>query len=260
MTTLRFRGFAADRRHRTLLVHREVEVTGDALDRQADVVAERLTALGVGPRHRVALLLGNTPLFAAGLLGAMRLGASAVLLNPQFKPQEVRDCLERTDAAAVLTAHDAVQGFTHLPSAATPESLALSDAPGALHVWRRPGAEPRAAAGERIVQLTSGVSGRAKIVCRTEENLACELERFASHLALGLDDATVCPAPLFHAYGLVNGLLLPLFSGRPAILIDWFLPNEVAGVTKQYRPRVLVGVPTMYKTLGDAFGPEADDL
>jgi long-chain acyl-CoA synthetase len=236
-------------RHAPALICADAAFSGAVLDAQSDRLAGDLAVAGVGSGERVALLLGNTPTFVVCVLALIKLRAAAVLLGTRLMKSEISDVLTRTGAAAIIGAPST---RTKIDAAiisdyGMPLSLDASLEPALL--WRC-AVEPRSGEeGELFLQLTSGISGRSKIVARTRANLAHELECFAARLALDSGDATLCPCPLAHAYGLVNGFLLPFFSGRPAILMDWFVPSALLDLVKRYRPRVLVGVPAMYQAL-----------
>ena len=257
--TIPLRALRRDCRGRTAIVHRDVDMTGAALDAAAERVAAALAHSGVDASHRVALVLGNTPSFAIALLAVMKLRASALLLGPRFTPREIAQAVGRAGAGTILAdASDASQidrsgegAFVRARDAVDRASLGL---------WLTPHGGARAIAGELTVQLTSGVSGASRLVPRTIANIAEELESFATHVNLTRDDPTVCPVPVFHAYGLINGVLLPLYSGRPSILIDWFLPSEVIQTVHQHRARVLVAVPAMYRWMADTDGATADQV
>ncbi len=235
------------------LIHQDRAFTGSEIDAEASNLAERLQSLGVRAGDRVAILWGNTPLFVIAVLAAMKLDVSSVLLSTHFRQTELSEALARTGPAALISTEDATPRLE-------PLQLQAVESTGALKIWQPLTPRMRALENELIIQFTSGVSGRSKIVPRTEANLVNELTNFAHDLKLAPGDAVVCPAPLFHAYGLVNGFLLPFFVGATTILIDWFVPNDVIDVVHRYRPGVFVGVPTMYKALSETYGAEAEDL
>jgi long-chain acyl-CoA synthetase len=244
---------------RTALIHRGRAYTGADVERAADVVAATLAHAGIGQAHRIALLLGNTPEFAIAVVAALKVRASVVLLGPAFKTREVAECIRRTRATLVVSQASDDERLTG-PSGDRPARLDISDRFGPLFIGRTAYSAPSAIPDELSVQFTSGVGGCAKVVARTVENLIDELDAVSSQIALSDRDATVCPCPLFHAYGFVNGLLLPFFSGRPAILVDWFLPNVIVDIVKEWKAAVFVGVPAMYKALAGAHGATAVDL
>jgi long-chain acyl-CoA synthetase len=235
-------------------------VTGAVLNREADIVAGALTRLGVGPRHRVGVMHGNTPQFAAAVLGAMRLGASSMLLSTRSKKRDIIDAVTRAKPSVILADGSASTQLSAIPEIEAADRVELSCGVQPMQIWRTPYAEPTAGDGELSVQFTSGVSGRSKIVARTTANLRDELESFATDLNLSSTDATLCPCPISHTYAFVNGFLLPLFSGRPSVLMDWFLPNRAIELVRRYRARVFIGVPTMYRAMAEAYGAAGGDL
>jgi long-chain acyl-CoA synthetase len=240
----------------TALVHDGELVRRESLAIDSARLADRLARHGVTEGRRVVLLSGNTPGFAAAWLAVMRLRASAVLLSPHLTDGEIGRLVARTRPSAILVDSGLDARVSRTGVAERADSDAVCGRP--LTVWRVEGAA-LAAPGEATALVTSGSTGRAKIVARSAAMLREELESFSA--ALGHEvGPTVCPAPLFHTYGFVNGLLWPLFSKRPTILIDWFVPSETSAIVARYRPGVFVGVPTMYKTLAEAYGPTAAEL
>ena len=258
---IELRSLIGTARTRPALAWHNTASTGDTLDRESDAIAARLSAIGVGQRHRVAIFLGNTPQFVVCMLAAMKLRASSVLFGTSFTDREIAEAVLRTESAAILAPPAAAALLARVDPTWDVEPIALPDTVGPLALWRTPHTRAAARDGELSVQFTSGVSGRSKIVPRTTANLENELENFASRLGLGTGDATVCPCPLFHTYGIINGFLLPFFSGRLSVLVDGrFMPNDVVEIVRRHEARLLVGVPVMYKALAETFGADASDL
>lgn len=76
--------------------------------------------------------------------------------------------------------------------------------------------DPRVA----VIQETSGTTGRPKTVARTHASLAAELSACSTVFGYRAEDLLFCPAPFFHAYGLVDGLLCALDAGASLLLAD----------------------------------------
>lgn len=242
----------------TALVYHDVAVTGHELDRQAEMVAARIAHAGITSRTRIALLFGNSPAFAVALLAVFKLKASAVLISSYSSEREVIDCVDRTQPSAVLSTATLLRRICGDASSSMSPKWTMSVGIESIELWTTTW-RFEAPANEATVQFTSGTSGRSKIVARTSDNIYDELDALASCPQLA-EGATVCPVPLFHTYGLVNGLLLPLFTGRPSILVEWFAPNTLVNTVRRYKPAVLIAVPTIYKALCDTYGPTAEEL
>ena len=245
---------------RTALACREGVWTFDRLHDDASAFADRLNRhLGIGAGHRVVMTLGNSPEFVIGLIALVSLRASAVLLGPHFTGAELADAVDRTRSVGLLASR-------HQSATASSLLSEVDVTPGAVRdgadiaCFRTQYAAVSAGADEVTIQFTSGSTGRARLVPRTVAHLVDELSSLASVLTLGPEDATLCPCPLNHAYGLVDGLLLPLFTGRTTVLLSSFLPSDVADAARDHRPRMMIGVPTMYRALCHASSVQASDL
>lgn len=237
-----------------MLVHNAIRYSGSRLDGLSGQLAETLAASGVSVHSRVAVCLGNSPAFVIAVLALDKLGCGVFYLSPRSTQAEGQDFITRAKPAALL-----------LPGGDASTHFACPDAtefrpgqPFSISIVRLSGVDAK---GSVTAHMTSGVSGRSKISLRPPAAIEDELETFAARLDLGHEDATVCPCSLAHMYGFVNGLLLPLWSGRPLVLVDnWLLPNELIRQIRLFRPRVLIGVPVMFDALSRAYGAAADDL
>jgi long-chain acyl-CoA synthetase len=92
------------RRHpeRPALIFGGAAISYRRLDELANGEAARLRCAGVGRGDRVALCLPNTPQFVASYLGALKLGAIAVSVNPALAGEEIRFILNDSGAAHVI--------------------------------------------------------------------------------------------------------------------------------------------------------------
>jgi malonyl-CoA/methylmalonyl-CoA synthetase len=212
------------------------------LDEASAVAAGRLAALGVGPGDR--LVWACRPGLAATevLLGALRLGAVAVPLNPAVPPAEA-DAVVRQVAPALAVADDpaAVAGLGSTPVR-----------PPSLSGVRPDGSVPLDAAGPgapALVVFTSGTTGPAKGAVLTQGNLAAGTAALAEAWAWEPADRLLLTLPLTHVHGLVAGLLGSLAAGAGVVLLGRFEAGEVLEAVGRERATLFFGVPTMYHRL-----------
>ena len=71
-------------------------------DQSVSMFASALQDLGVGKGDHVAFLLGNTPHFLISLYATMRIGATAIPVNPIYTPDEISYIIHNSDAKAVI--------------------------------------------------------------------------------------------------------------------------------------------------------------
>ncbi|CAM5549642.1 Long-chain fatty acid--CoA ligase OS=Lysinibacillus sphaericus OX=1421 GN=LS41612_04225 PE=4 SV=1 [Lysinibacillus sphaericus] len=82
--------------------------------------AQGLQDLGVQKGAHVAFLLGNTPHYLIALYATMRLGATAIPVNPIYTPDEISYILRNGDVKAVI-ALDALLPLVEVGVQAFPE-------------------------------------------------------------------------------------------------------------------------------------------
>src|SRR5215471_17219992 len=86
----------------------ETAVTYEDLAQASSRVAGMLRERGVGPGDPVGIMLPNVAEFAVVYYGVLRAGAVVVPMNPLLKAREVDYYLDDSQAAGMLTWHDAV--------------------------------------------------------------------------------------------------------------------------------------------------------
>ena len=115
------------RRHpdKTALVCEDATLTYGRLHARAAGLARRLAADGVGPGHRVAVVLPDHWSYAVALLGIWKLGATAAPLSPLLKPDEQEAILADVDPAAILRQVEAREGVWETVHAETGTRLVI---------------------------------------------------------------------------------------------------------------------------------------
>jgi len=216
--------------------------------------------LPVKAGDRVALLLRNSPQFAAAFYGVLRAGAAAVPLNVQERASVLARQVEHCGARVVLA--DAA----HVEFAALREALEgkgvsllpleLVDAANGCEVFCASlGAPANRAAPElsadslACIIYTSGTTGRPKGVMLSHGNLASNARIIASYLEITPGDKVMCPLPFHFSYGmsvlnsnLTSGAQLALEDNLafPQVLVKRLQDEGITG---------LAGVPATFALL-----------
>lgn len=133
------------------------------LDDAANAAAWQLSAMGVGPGKRVALLSANSPAFVTWVHALPRVGAVLVPLNTRLAPAELAWQLE--DVGAVMLVHDAenadkAQAIARQLPGLTRMRLASDDAGGG---HRHRAAGESAWGGQRPAGRAEGASLAARM-------------------------------------------------------------------------------------------------
>ncbi|MGM9920159.1 MAG: AMP-binding protein, partial [Bhargavaea sp.] len=125
------------------------DTTYAEFDQTVGLLAAGLQKSGIGKGGHVAFLLGNTPHFLLSLYATMRIGATAVPVNPIYSPEEIAFIVRNSDAKAVI-ALDKLLPLIRQASAAFPtvESYVICET--------EPGTE------EEIASLQDDIRGKVK--------------------------------------------------------------------------------------------------
>ncbi|MFJ7668197.1 fatty acid--CoA ligase family protein [Lysinibacillus sp. NPDC097195] len=235
--------------------------------------AQGLQDLGVQKGDHVAFLLGNTPHYLIALYATMRLGATAIPVNPIYTPDEISYILRNGDVKAVI-ALDALLPLVELGVQAFPEVAtfvvcettadvaekiaALSqEAKAKTHLFsqviaRATGSlEPANVAQNdtAIILYTSGTTGTPKGAMLTHENVYSNARDVSTYLGYRADDRIIATLPVFHVFALTVVVNAPLISGATVLLAPRFSPSEIFALAKEQQATVFAGVPTMYNFL-----------
>jgi len=216
-------------------------------------VAKLLAQTGIRSGDRVALLIGNRPAFLAAFLGVLRLGATVVPLNTQYKPDEVRYALAHARCLAVLTEHslgdvanEACRMLDQCPSVliagkdAEAFSLAtIGDLPAGEGGREESEPSPEDLAG---IFYTSGTTSRPKGVMISHENMMYSAEVTIKSLGLVAGDVPLLAFPLFHVNSLFYGILTAIvLQGCVGLLRGFSVSaywHDAAGVGATWTPGI----------------------
>ncbi|MDM3888926.1 non-ribosomal peptide synthetase [Pseudomonas sp. BCRC 81390] len=197
------------------------------LDQRARTIAAALQAR-VGFGERAVLLFPSGPDYVAAFFGCLYAGVIAVPAYPpesarQHHQQRLLSIIDDAEPRLLLTVaalQGSLQGLEALSRTNAPALLAVDGLDPALAAdWREP-----ALRGDDIafLQYTSGSTALPKGVQVSHGNLVAneQLIRRGFGIDLNPDDVIVSWLPLYHDMGLIGGLLQPIFSGVPCVLMS----------------------------------------
>lgn len=235
--------------------------------------AAGLKELGVEKGDHVALLLGNTPHFIISLYATMRLGATAIPINPIYTPDEISYIIQNGDVKAVIAldmllplVEVGMKAFpnvvTYVICETTPDVgekvSALSDvAKAKTKLFTRVIAEATYVAepvevnkdDTAVILYTSGTTGHPKGAMLTHENLYSNARDVGEYLQIQENDRVIATLPMFHVFALTVVVNAPLMKGATLLIAPRFSPGEIFELAAKYEATVFAGVPTMYNFL-----------
>lgn len=227
---------------------------------EADRVAAALADTGIEPGDRVALFVGDGPLWHAGFFGALRAGAVVVPLDEATGPEVLRE------RAAELELRGVCRG---------PEVPRLDLDLATVEIdWRgeTPGATPTPLPDDdpgRIAEvvLTSGTTGVPSAVPVSHANVRAVLDALEQGVAPYRTALRVLPRlrlavalPLSHLYGQVMGAFVPALLDAHVSLLATMPAPELARRLREERATILATVPRTLALLASWLRSEGEAL
>ena len=219
----------------------EESLTYEQFDRRARAIAARLADLGMAGQ-RALLLYPQGLEFIVAWFGCLYAGVVAV---PAFPPrrnrntQRIEAISDDCQAKVALTEHDVlsrvedlVEEAPHLKRLTWVATDRIAEGDGAG--WNPPLIQPESLA---MLQYTSGSTGTPKGVMLSHANLMHNVQIICYSFELHRKGSGLSWLPTYHDMGLVGGVLMAMFYGRPAVLMSpmAFLQKPIRwlrGITK----------------------------
>jgi acyl-CoA synthetase len=240
-------------------------------DRQGDAFAAALLELGAEPGERAAVLLPDSELVHAALLGTERAGVVASGLGWRAGIAEVTHLVRRTGARFLVTAAER-KGVPveDLVTQLQDQGLTLDGlvvvrdgVPHAQPLSRRTPRDTQTPLGPNDLYLlnsTSGTTGMPKVVTQFQNRWL----RFVQHAIDSgdlKDDETfmsVIPAPF--GFGLWTSHFAPTVLKAPSVVQPTFDVDEMVRLIEQEQVTVLCCVSTQFRMLLNAPSSQRADL
>lgn len=235
--------------------------------------ASALQNLGVQKGDNVAFLLGNTPHFIISLYATMRIGATAVPINPIYTADEISYIVRNGDIKAIIaldmllplveagakafpqveayivceTTPDIGEKYAQLSESAKAKTKLFSHvlANTSLSIDPVPVQEDDTA----IILYTSGTTGHPKGAMLTHSNLFSNARDVGDYLQMSSADRIITTLPVFHVFALTVVVNAPLMKGASLLLAPRFSPAEIYELAGKHKATVFAGVPTMFNFL-----------
>jgi len=271
---------------RTALICEGFKISYRRLNEMANRFAGCLSALGVANGDRVAILLPNVIPCVVSYYATLKIGAIAVMGNPQHTDRELLFQFQDSAASVLITMdlladrmialrpqtelkqiiHTSFGDYLPLsgnllfPLTAARRGLTARVQPAKnVYRWknvlsnyspihRRTGISMDDVA---MIQYTGGTTGIAKGVMLTHANLSFQTQQIDAWFPqfAGQDEIILGALPFFHSFGLTCSMNNAVFAGWTNILVPSPRPEKVLAAIRKYRPTFIPLVPTLYIAL-----------
>jgi long-chain acyl-CoA synthetase len=273
------------------IVFQGKQITYRDLNAAADAVAAGLVANGFKKGDRAVIYMPNIPQFMMIYFGILRAGGIVIATNPLYTERELKHQLQDCGAETVfvmsryypLLKNVQRQGKTQVKRIIV--THLKSYLPGAKRILygllreKKSGDAVTLEAGDisfkdflaigvgaakakvevtsedlALLQYTGGTTGVSKGAVAKHRNLAAnarQLQEWIPGLRYG-DEVWITAIPLFHSYGMVTAMILPISIAAKMVVIPD--PRNLIDVVKSindYKASFFPGVPAMYVAINN---------
>ncbi len=270
MTNLRLLLEAAAKKYgeKTAVVMGERRLSYAQLDEAANKVANALLGMGVKKGDRVAMLLANSPEFAAIYFGVVKIGGIAVPLDTKYKLAELAS-LFNDSQPRVLVAESpllapivpALGGVKSIAGVIEVGSEYKGQFPSYQEIMATSPSELAAVAleGEDTAHIayTSGPSFSPRGVVMSHQALVREAAISGDGFKQTDKDIVVLFAlPMHHAFGLVVILMTAITKGSTVVILGGLSINSLLEVIEREKATIFMAVPFVHALIMNAVETE----
>ena len=238
------------------LVYKDVRMSYRELYRNVLKLSEGLSSLGVRQASRVVLVLPNCPEFVLTYYAAAKLQAIFVPLSPLLKEDELTyyindsgPCVVITDVKRAARCWDVISELGNDSALIVIDGSHPQSIPFNLLLNEQNDNDDVVTleddfiqyGGDMVYHYLLGTTGRPKRVGRTQENLFYDAKNMSDLLAVTEADTILCTVPLFHSYGQLLFVLMPICTGATLVILEQMVQdgNTVDAPFVLLAPRVL---------------------
>ena len=232
------------------------KVTYAELAALANGAARRLLDEGVRREERILIVGFDTPGWVAAFLGAIRIGAIPVPVNPLLQRSEDYEHYIQDSLARIVV----VDANTEEKLRPVSPTLMRSD-------QIEPSADEVTAAATRKDDMafwlySSGSTGKPKAVVHLQHDIPYTCLTYAQQvLGIRESDTTFSTTGLFHAYGFGNNLTFPYWVGASTVLhAGRHTPQTVLDTIEKQKPTLFFSAPTLYNAILNFDGAKQRNL
>ncbi len=250
------RNFSNGRGTHPAVITRARTVTYAELLDEVRATAGGLRALGVVPEQRVAMIMLDSIEFYDVFLGALRIGAIPVPVNPLLPGRDLGGIIAACRARVLVVSSERAGELDAIRVAApeiatvivtgSPEWASLIESSDDGDPW------PTWDESPGFWLCTSGSTGTPKLAMHRHVDLRATADTYGAQvLGIGPDDRCFSVGPMFHAYGLGNSLTFPFSVGATAIVEPTRppTPSLVGEILRNLQPTLFYCIPTFYASL-----------
>lgn len=228
-------------------------------DLYSDIVAEKLSLMGVEKGDRVAIWAENSPVWIIYLLSLFKLNAVPVLVNTSYKAEELENILLLSRVKHIIygSGHKGInfkEVLYQLRLKGKAKILNYIELPQSISFdlskrERMPLKNIPNPHDPAVIMLTSGSTKIPKGVLLSHFNVVNNARSIVKDMGWNQSDRLCLSVPLFHCFGFTSGFLAMVAAGATINILNVFRTKSVLTVIENNRCTILNGVPSMFLSM-----------
>lgn len=228
------------------LIYQDQALTFSDLKNKSIDLALGLAKLGVKKGDKVAIYLPTSINYCLAYLATFILGAVVVPLDLMFKEEELKSCLNHSEAKVLLAFPKPDINFSQIQAGVSSLKHVVFNLTELFGNDIKKFSYQAVQDGDpAIIFYTSGSTGKPKGVLHTYKHLAAVPQAMEFFVDLSAKDTKLCALPLSHGGGFVY-LQNCIYFGITLVLMDRFIPIEFLRNIEKYKVTCFHLVPSMY--------------
>lgn len=255
---------------------------------EVDRFARGLQNLGIGQGIKVGLFLPNTPYYLIAYYALMRIGATAVNLNPLYAPREIKHLIEDSETDLIITVdlkqvYDKLDGMleqTRLNQIIVcrfqnalpfPKNLLFRLFKGGdiakvpdtdHHFWYEDLVDNNGNVREveispendiAVLQYTGGTTGTPKGAMLSHANVSANVEQCVKWFQQSRpgEEKMVGVLPFFHVFAMTAVMNMSVRQGFEILALPRFELEDTLKLVDKHKPHYFPAVPAIYNAINN---------
>lgn len=269
-------------------------ITYGELFQNIEKVAKSLRANDISTGDIISVCLPSIPESVYIFYAVSKIGAIANMIDPRASAKDIKHYVNEVNSTLVITLEDIISKFNEIVSDTTIQKIVKVSATNSLTNDDSVEKEENAFSninnssvelvnfnsfvedGQKfegnteveyskdravVIEHTGGTTGTPKGVLLTNDALNMVAHNFLiSDLKFDRTQKWLNIMPPFIAYGVGNGLHLPLIIGMCVIEVPKFEPNKIDELIAMYHPNNFTGVPIHYESIINSDKLDSEDF
>lgn len=255
----------------------------------SDRLAAGFASLGIRKGERVGLFMPNTPQFVIAYFGLLKLGAVVVATDPLYTSREIEYQVNDAGVEVMVVMTNNYEKVKQVQPRTRIRQVVATNIKEALpplkrtlfgllrekkagfratlrdnDVWmqdliaaHQPGDRPQVPLSPddtALLQYSGGTTGRSKGVVAVHRGLVANTAQIDAwnHEGVQGGEMVLLAIPMYHAYGMVVGMLYGMWKGGSLVMIpDPRNVGDVLANIQRYKATTFPGVPAMYNAINN---------